>query len=227
MAFRSSTIEVVVTRLDAPPEVVEASAALLCEAERERARRFAFESGRRRFIVARAQLRRLLGERMGLPPDSIELACGPWGKPALAPRFSACGLRFNVSHCEDVAVHAFAQDGEIGVDVEAVRAVPDAADIVARFFSRSENEAYQALDSRDRPLGFFNCWTRKEAFIKAVGEGLSYPLDRFDVSLTPGKPARILRVDRMAGSDCGWTLHTFVPGPGLVGAIVVRSSTHH
>jgi 4'-phosphopantetheinyl transferase len=215
-------VEVIVSRLDARAEAVRASSALLSQAERDRAGRFVFERDRNRFILGRARLRKFLGQRLGVRPDAIELVYGAHGKPALAPRQAATGWRFNLSHCGDVAVHAFSRHRDIGVDVEAVRTLPDADDIVERFFSRREREAYRALDSRDKPLGFFNCWTRKEAFIKALGDGLSCPLDRFDVSLTPGEPARIMRVGTLAGGDCGWMLHSFMPGPGLVGALVVR-----
>jgi 4'-phosphopantetheinyl transferase len=216
-----------VTRpLDTGPEAVRASATLLSEAERQRASRFAFDRDRRRFIVARAHLRGLLAARLGTRPESVELAYGPRGKPELSRRFADSELRFNVSHSEDVAVFAFALRREIGVDVEAVRAIPDADDIAARFFSRRENEAYRALHRRDRALGFFNCWTRKEAFIKARGDGLHYPLDRFDVSLTPGEPANLLRVESTPGEDCEWTLHGFVPQPGFVGAVVVQKLDH-
>src|SRR5256886_7924492 len=116
------------------------------------------------------------------------LVYGAHGKPALAPRFAASDLRFNVSHCDDLAVYAFSHGCEVGIDVEAVRVMGDADDLAARFFSRREHGAYRALHPRDKPLGFFQCWTRKEAFIKALGDGLSYPLDRFDVSLAPGEP---------------------------------------
>src|SRR2546430_12128353 len=97
-------------------------------------------------------------------------------------------------------------------------------DIAARMFSRRESEAYRALDPSDKPLAFFSCWTRKEAFIKALGDGLSHPLDRFDVSFEPGEPARILRVDSTPGDRCGWTLYSFLTGPGLIGAIVAQKA---
>jgi 4'-phosphopantetheinyl transferase len=215
-------LEVVVTRLDVAPDAVRGAAALLSDAERVRASRFVFDHDRRRFIVGRARLRQLLGIRLDVRPDAIGLAYGERGKPALAPPLADSGVRFNASHCEDVAVCAFTQGREVGIDVEAVRVLPDADAVAAYVFSRREREAYRALDPRDKPLGFFNCWTRKEAFIKALGDGLYHPLDRFDVSLTPGEPARILRVGRTAGDRCRWTLHSFSPGAGLVGAVVVQ-----
>jgi 4'-phosphopantetheinyl transferase len=210
--------EVVATRLVMEPEAACASAALLSDAERERASRFAFDRDRRRFIVARARLRQLLAARLGVGPEAVELRYGAHGKPALAGRFAHSDLRFNVSHCDDVAVYALSSGCEVGIDVEAVRMMGDADDLAARFFSRRENEAYQALDPCDRPLGFFHCWTRKEAFIKALGDGLSHPLDGFDVSLAPGEPARVLRVENTPG-DAGWSLQSLSPAPGYVAAV--------
>jgi 4'-phosphopantetheinyl transferase len=213
-------IEVVVTRLEAEPAAVRASAASLSDAERTRASRFAFDRDRDRFVVARARLRQLLGSRLGVRPEAVELECGAHGKPALAGRFAETELRFNVSHSDDLAVYAFSSGRDIGIDVEAVRALPDADAIAARFFSRREHAAYRALDARDRALGFFQCWTRKEAFIKALGEGFSHPLDSFDVSLAPGEPAEILRIEAAAGDDRGWRLESMTPAPGFVAAVV-------
>jgi 4'-phosphopantetheinyl transferase len=200
---------------------------MLSDAERRTASRFAFDRDRRRFTVARARLRRLLSERLGVRPESVELMYGAHGKPALARRFADSDLRFNVSHSDDVAVYAFAPGREIGIDVEAIRVIRDADDIAARFFSLRENESYRALDPRDRPQGFFNCWTRKEAFIKALGEGLYHSLDRFDVSLAPGDPAKILRVEGTSGDDCGWRMESFSPAPGFVAAVVTESRSRN
>jgi 4'-phosphopantetheinyl transferase len=175
-------------------------------------------------MATRSQLRRLLAVRLDVHPRAIELVYGRHGKPALARRFAGGDLRFNLSHCGDVAAFAFSVGREIGIDIEAVHAVPDADDIAARFFSPAERQAYRALCPCDRPLGFINCWTRKEAFIKALGDGLRHPLDRFDVSLAPGEPARILRAGNTPGRDVGWTLHDFRPGFGLAGAVVVQKS---
>jgi 4'-phosphopantetheinyl transferase len=154
------------------------------------------------------------------PPDSVRFTYGTHGKPALADPFSASGLRFSVSHANDFAVYAVSWDREVGVDVEVVRPIEDADAIAARFFSPYENRAYLRLSGSDRIAGFFNCWTRKEAFVKALGAGLSYRLDHFDMSLAPQEPARIVRVEDHPGERCGWTVRSFVPRDGLVGAVV-------
>ena len=219
----ASDYELYTTRLDLMPRAVRALAELLSEDEQQRASRLVFQRDRARFIVARARLRQLLGARLGVSPASVEFSYGARGKPALAARFADCGVRFNVSHSEDVAVYGFAADREVGVDVEAVRELPDADEIAARCFSVREYEAYLALAAHDRPLGFFSCWTRKEAFIKAIGDGLSQSLERFDVSLAPGEPAKILRVGGRAGEHCGWRLQAFAPAPGFVAAIVIEA----
>jgi 4'-phosphopantetheinyl transferase len=219
---RDDAIEIVVVGLALEPAAVRASASLLSTAERERARRFAFGHDARRFIVGRARLRQLLAARLGLRPESVELVCGARGKPALANPALHSNLRFNLSRCDDLAVYALSSGREVGIDVEAMRPLPDADAIAARFFSRREHAAYRALDPCDRPLGFFQCWTRKEAFIKALGDGLSRPLDSFDVSLAPGAPAELLRVEPVTGDDRGWRLASFFPAPGFVAAVVAE-----
>jgi 4'-phosphopantetheinyl transferase len=215
-------IDVTVAGLAAEPGTVRASAQLLSDAERQRASRFAFERDARRFIVARARLRQQLAARLGERPESIELVYGAHGKPALAGRWADASVQFNVSHRDDVAVYAFSSGRAIGIDVEAVQVLPDADGVAARFFSNREQAAYRALAPHDRPQGFFNCWTRKEAFIKAQGDGLCHRLDRFDVSLTPGEPAEILRVENTPGRACGWGLESFSPAAGFVAAVVVE-----
>jgi len=217
------TFDIVATRLDVTPEVARMAAAVLSDSERQRASRFAFESGRTRFIVARATLRRLLATRLGTRPEEIDLVSGERGKPALGARFAGSNLFFNLAHCDALAVYAFSCVGEIGVDVEAVRWFADADDVAARVFSPAERQAYGALDPLDRPVGFFNCWTRKEAFIKALGDGFHCSLDSFDVSLAPDEPARILRVENTAGNSCGWAMESFVPAPGFVAAVVTEN----
>jgi 4'-phosphopantetheinyl transferase len=213
-------VEVIATNLDPAAKGITALAELLSDSERERARRFVYERDRRRFIVGRGRLRELLAERLGVLPKSLEFTYGAHGKPALAPRFADSNLRFNVSHSQDLALYAVAVGREVGIDVEAVRRLPDADEIAERFFSPHENEAYRALDPWDRPLGFFNCWTRKEAFVKALGEGLSHPLHSFEVTLGPRQAARFLRIGNALGSNCGWRVRGFCPATGFVAAVV-------
>jgi 4'-phosphopantetheinyl transferase len=215
-------LDVVVARLNVGTSEVCAASALLSEDERRRANRFVFERDRSRFIVGRARLRQLLGARLEVAPASIEFAYGDRGKPTLSSVLAGSGLRFNISHCGDLAVYGFAWYRDIGIDVEAVAPIADAHAIASRFFSRCENEQYTALPPVTRPLGFFNCWTRKEAFIKALGDGLSCPLDSFDVSLAPGEPAKILRVGDQRGDECAWDMQNVSPGPGFVAAVVVE-----
>jgi 4'-phosphopantetheinyl transferase len=224
MLVADKGIEVVVTRLGTDDDTVRDSAWLLSAGERWKASRFVLDRDRRRFVARRAQLRKLIGERLTVSPASIALSHGPLGKPALAAPFDRSGLRFNVSHSEDLAVYAFSRTN-IGVDVEAIRATDGADRVAALAFSRREYEMYRGLPAHLRPLAFLNGWTRKEAFVKAVGCGLAYPLDAFDVSLTPDEPASILRVGDMDGANCGWRLASFFPAPGFVAAVVTRAAS--
>jgi 4'-phosphopantetheinyl transferase len=210
-------IDVVVTSLAAPVERVRMATAILSSDERARASRFIHDRNRRRFVIARARLRELLGERLEIPAQSVSFQYGPAGKPALSGRGN---LRFNLSHSAELAVYVFAMDIEVGVDVEQVRVLDDADRLAARTFSPRERHAYRSLPPHEQPLAFFNCWTRKEAFVKATGHGLSPPLDSFDVSLAPGETAEILRVGERCGADCGWRLRSIVPAPGFVAAVV-------
>jgi 4'-phosphopantetheinyl transferase len=223
VSFIDGTFDVALAWLDVGGECARALSAVLSNAERERAGRFKFARDRQRFIVARARLRELLATRLGVRPEAVEFVYGSHGKPELGPHCAASGLCFNVAHAQDLAIYAFSTGRAIGVDVERIRAIDDADDIAARFFTRRENDAYRALDPRERLLGFFNCWTRKEAFVKALGDGLSHSLGDFDVSLAPGEPAKLLRVGAVRGEQSGWSLCSFSPAPGFVGAVVVGS----
>ena len=224
MFLSDNSIEVVVTRLQANAEEVRAADAVLSDIERKRAGSFVFDRDRIRFIVARARLRQLLAARLGIRPAEVELTYGENGKPALSRYFAGSDLHFNLSHSNDVAAFAFASGRMVGIDVEAIRAMEDAEAIAARFFSQFENKAYLRLRPADKQLGFFNCWTRKEAFVKGLGAGLSYPLDHFDVSLAPDEPAAILRVEDKSGNECGWRLDAFCPAEGYVAAVVVQDA---
>jgi 4'-phosphopantetheinyl transferase len=223
MSRGDDAVEIQIARLMVEDGELHALAALLSDDERARATRFVFDRDRRRFIIGRARLRQLLAGRLDVPPGTISFVRGAHGKPALADRFRDSRLCFNLSHCDDLAVYAFVRGRDVGIDVEAVRPLPDADTMASRFFSTDERAAYMALPAGDRALGFFNCWTRKEAFVKAVGDGLSHPLDSFSVSLIPSEPAAIVRVGDTPGAECGWCLESFVPAPLHVAAVVVRT----
>lgn len=217
-SFSASPVELVLVRLNAASHVLNALGELLCEAERQRAARFHCDRDRRRYIAARGQLRVLLSERLAVPPQAVELAYTPRGKPVLARG----GLHFNVSRRGDTALFAFSRDARIGVDLEEIHHVAGADAIAARYFSGRERSAYEALASHERMTGFFNCWTRKEAFVKGLGAGLAMPLDRFDVTLAPGEPARLLRVGSRRGADAGWRLESLAPLRGWVAALAME-----
>ncbi len=218
------SIEVLVIRLDESDEIVQSSFTILSDTEKKRACQFVFPHDQRRSIMARARLRQLLAARLDVRPESITFTYGAHGKPVLAGSSVGSNLHFNVSHCDDVAIYAFAHERQIGVDIEKVRVLQDADDVANNFFSVNENVAYNNLAPHDKPQGFFNCWTRKEAFIKAIGEGLSHPLDHFDVSLVPGEPTRFLRIGSTPGASCAWDIYSFEPLPGYVGAVVTQKN---
>jgi 4'-phosphopantetheinyl transferase len=149
------------------------------------------------------------------------------GKPYLAAKFNPGDLRFNLAHSNELAVYAFALGREIGIDVEHVHALPDAEQIAARFFSAQENVVLRMLPEGQRLEAFFNCWTRKEAYIKAIGEGLSHPLDQFQVSLSPEEPTRLLNVEGSPEEVTRWSIAPWVPAAGYVAALVVEGSGCH
>jgi 4'-phosphopantetheinyl transferase len=215
-------VEVVVVKLELPDDEVHAAKALLSADELERADRFAFRRDRHRFIATHAKLRQLLGEHLDMAPEALEFSYGPFGKPSLASQPAGHDLRFNVSHSGDVAVFAFTQGRDVGVDVEAVASMDDRDEVAEQCFSDMEQRFYSALSEEDKPQGFFNCWTRKEAVVKAMGDGLNFPLSEFDVTLAPGESAEILSLGSAPGHECGWQMHAFEPLPGFVAAVVVE-----
>lgn len=214
--------------LDLPDDAEAGLTLVLSEAERQRAARFRRPRDRRRYIVAHARLRQLLAERLGIRAGQVALGSGAWGKPELQGRQAASGWHFNLSYSDGpgggLALCALSRRGPIGVDVEWVRPLAD-ADILARqFFSPREYGLYRRLPPGDRLLGFFHGWTRKEAFVKALGTGLSHNLADFDMSLAPGTPARILQSGGVGGERCGWHLESIGPVGGRVAAVVTERS---
>lgn len=195
--------------------------ALLCPEERARAGRFYFERDRNAFILSRAILRSLLGEYCRIPADKIAFGYGPRGKPVVHVPAGCSPVEFNVSHSHGMAVYAIARDCPVGIDVEYVREVKEADGIVTGQFAPEEISAYRALSTAAKQRGFFHLWTRKEAYIKALGEGLGHPLDRFAVSLEPGA-ARFLRIDSAPDRENDWMLRDLALDPSYIAAVAVR-----
>ena len=201
--------------LDDGPSVLSRLEAVLSPDELARADRFVFETDRSRFVIARGILRELLGSYLMLPPATLQFSYGIHGKPALELGTSRSSLQFNLSHSGDLAVYAFSYGRKLGIDVERILPQLAGEDIARRYFTAPELVELQTLAPELRALGFFLCWTRKEAYVKAHGTGLNVPLDSFVVSLTPGRPAQLQSPDSER-----WSMHSFEPSTGYVAAIV-------
>jgi 4'-phosphopantetheinyl transferase len=195
---------------------------LLSMDERRRSERFHFDKDMKYFIVRHGILRKILGNYLGVEPGQFQFDYGKNEKPALADIFGMGKIQFNMSHSEGLALYAFTRDREIGVDIECIRDISEMGQIAERFFSRGENAVLQALPKGKKREAFFNCWTRKEAFIKATGDGLSYPLDGFDVSLVPGEPARLLRIEGDSTAASRWSIQDLKPAFGFAAAFAIK-----
>jgi 4'-phosphopantetheinyl transferase len=190
--------------------------------ERERAERFYFQIDREHFTVARGLLRAILGRYLNRPAEQLRFCYDSYGKPSLAEAYGGDWLRFNLSHARGLALYAVTRERALGVDLEYLRADFASDGIARRFFSASEVAALRALPPHQKLEAFFNCWTRKEAYIKARGEGLSFPLDQFDVSLAPGEPAALLSTSGNPQEASRWSLEALTPAPGYVAALCVE-----
>lgn len=209
--------------LDPPAEALPALRALLDEAERARADRFVFAEHRRRFTVGRAATRLLCARYLGIEAPRVAFHPGPRGKLYLGPELAETPLQMNLSHSGDLALLAFTQGRQVGVDVEARRVVSHGDRIAAHHFAPAEvAQLPPALDAEAWHTAFFNTWTRKEAFIKLTGEGLHRPLDSFEVSLLPGDRPRLVRVDDDHAPEARFTLLALDPGPGYAAALAVE-----
>lgn len=217
-------VQVFAMRLDLPIVEVRDLAESLSADEVARARRFHFERHRRRYVVCRGALREILAVHLGVTARDVEFVQGANGKPALAPSWAGSGLEFNVSHSDELALVAVGQWRRLGVDVEKVWPLRDAAELVARFFSTREKEAFQRLNSDLQPQAFFNLWTRKEAWLKATGEGIAHRLSQVEVSFMPGEPARLLNIPIDLSGTNRWALAALAPAAGYIAALAAEDS---
>ncbi|NLG96275.1 MAG: 4'-phosphopantetheinyl transferase superfamily protein [Chloroflexi bacterium] len=201
--------------LDLPEDRLRALRELLDDEERSRANRFYAAQDRRRFIAAHGQMRQILGRYCCQPPNSLRFDKNAYGKPFLR---GIPELRFNLSHSLDRGLLAISGERELGVDVEACRSLIDQENIARRFFAPGEVKELFSLPPEQQKEAFFACWTRKEAYVKARGKGLSIPLDQFEVSLRPGEKARLIKPAE------NWSLYSINVGPGFAAALAVEGS---
>ena len=190
--------------------------------ERARAARLYFDRDRDRFIAGRGILRDILGRYLNRAPESLSFDYGPYGKPALAAEPGGISIRFNVSHSQGLGLYAVTRAGEVGVDLEQIRPKLAIAEIAERFFSPREVATLRTLPAVEQRLAFFRCWTRKEAYIKARGAGLSTPLNEFDVSLAPDEPAVLLDIRPDPSELLCWSLRDLDAGTGYAAALAME-----
>ncbi len=210
--------------LDASETVRAAYQKTLSTTELERAARFYFEEHRNRYIVAHGWLRQLLGAYLGLPAAVLEFEHEAKGKPSLAGAAKASELQFNLAHCENLALIAVCHKNPIGVDVERVRRLDDAEQLVERFFSKREASRFRLVPAAQKSAAFFNLWTRKEAWLKATGEGIGHLLNRVEVSFLPQEPARLLGLPREFPDSSTWSLSDLTPCQGFAAAFALATA---
>lgn len=208
--------------LDVPIDTRTALQQVLSLDETKQAAKFYFEKDRQHWIVAHGILRTLLGAYLKVEPTEIQFVTNAYGKPAIVSPPVGVQLHFNMAHSGNMALYAFSVNREVGVDVEYMRSDVDYVELAQHFFSPHEKAQLSALPTELQEEAFYVCWSRKEAYIKARGKGLSLPLDQFDVSLTPGKPASLLASREDAEATANWSLHALEPGAHYAGALVVE-----
>ena len=204
-------------RLEQEDTLLDRFRRTLAAEELDRAGRFRFERLQKHFVAGRGFLRHVLARYVSATAEELKFTYNSYGKPSLAGEES---LQFNMSHSHEVGLVAVTRDAAVGVDVEHIRADFASDEIARRFFSRLEVETFNALPKEEQVAAFFRCWTRKEAYIKAIGKGLSQPLDSFDVTLAPADPAALLR----PGDDdtLTWTFSDIDVGPAYASALLVE-----
>jgi 4'-phosphopantetheinyl transferase len=190
--------------------------------ELERAQRFICQSDRDRYIFSHGLLRSVLSAYLDRAPQQIIIKSKPYHKPFLGSPDSCGDVRFNLSHSEDIVLVAVTSGAEVGIDVEYMRRMPDAVQIVNSTFSNDEKSFLNSLPPEDFEKGFFTCWTAKEAFLKGIGKGLSYPLDKFSINIPLETAEVLVKVQDDFGDAHSWKVMNLFPGPGYSGALAIE-----
>jgi 4'-phosphopantetheinyl transferase len=222
IALERNAIHIWRAALDQPQQRLDELRQMLTEDELQRAARFAFAHDRARFTAGRGVLRVILGRYLGVRPEQLCFDYGAAGKPTLAREFAGKDLRFNLSHSHGLALYALTPGRALGVDVERIRADVDVEQVAQVAFAPAEAAELLALPVTQRQQAFFACWTRKEAYVKARGEGLSLPGDQFQVSLAPGAPPKLLRTHWDAPEASRWSLYDLEAGQEYAAALAVE-----
>lgn len=248
VALTREQVHVWRAELDLPEPTVACLRDTLSADEVDRSERFHFPQHRRRFIAARGLLRVMLGRYLEAAPKAVSFHYGLYGKPSVKvePRGRTClttptglssqtldtaqvssagrgpTLQFNLAHSGELALYAFAWGRQVGVDLERLERDVAYGEIAQRYFSPRERGVLQSLPVHERGVAFFGCWTRKEAYLKARGDGLSVPLDQFEVTMLPGEPTRLLHAAFDPDEVARWSLRELRPGRGYVAALAVE-----
>jgi len=218
LTLQPGQVDVWRVRLDFPLKVLDRLQETLSEEEKERAARFHFAADRDHFIASHGCLRGVLARYLHCEPQQFRFSTNSHGKPAV----NGQNVEFNLSHSGDFALIVIAQEGKVGVDVERIRSGISSHVIAQQYFSAFEFEELQSLPLEQRETAFFTCWTRKEAYIKAQGQGLSLPLESFDVSLIPNEPATLRATRPNPEEAARWTLFALDVDPCYQAAVAAE-----
>jgi 4'-phosphopantetheinyl transferase len=192
----------------------------LNDAEKEKASRYYFEKKRRQYIITRGVLKILLEVYTRRNSEQFQIVQGIYGKPFM--RSEEEEIHFNISHSEGLSILGFSKEAPLGVDIEIIREIPERDEIAEKYFSKKENNIYKTIPEEYRTKAFFNCWTRKEAFIKAIGEGFSKPLDQFDVTFLSNEKTKLISIDGDTRKADEWSLQELKTAQGYVSAFAVK-----
>jgi 4'-phosphopantetheinyl transferase len=209
------------TDLNLPESQIQSLAKTLAPDEHNRANRFYFERDRKHFIAGRGILRSILGRYLSLEPAQLQLSYASRGKPTLANLDRGETLSFNLSHSHELAIYAIAHTSWVGIDLEHIRPMDKVEQLVKRFFSPREYAVICSLPDDQKQEAFFRAWTCKEAYLKAIGDGLP-GLDGVEVSLTPGEPAALLSIQGDEEAASRWSVYPLIPAPGYMAALAVE-----
>jgi 4'-phosphopantetheinyl transferase len=221
LAIANSEVHLWLAALDAWDARVSLWSRVLSEEEFSRAQRFCFDTDRNRFIIRRGLLRKILSLYLGIAPEGIQFNYGIYGKPYLSQELGLGDLQFSISHSDGLALYAFTRNRRIGIDLEVIKELPDLEHMAECLFSPEESALLRRLAPNLQKQRFFHWWTCKEAYLKATGEGLTYPLSLVNISLDPAKPPQFLNPGSLS-KDHKWSLKVLSPTPTSVAALAVE-----